>query len=60
MPNQGQFVRQTIAISVAFALIVILLPGFAKALNKKTVDPRSVLGDTRMPSSKDISQNFPY
>ncbi len=33
---------------------------FAPALNAQTVDPKSVLGDTTMPSPDDISQNFPY
>jgi len=32
----------------------------AAALQAQTVDPKSVLGDTTMPSPDDVSQKFPY
>ncbi len=60
MPNQGPFVRQTAKVLLAFGLIASLLPGFAAALHAQTADPKSVLGDTTMPSPDDVSQNFPY
>ena len=60
MLNQVQFVCQTAAVSMACGLIAILLPGFAATLYAQTVDPKSVLGDTTMPSPEDVSQNFPY
>ena len=36
MPNHGQFVRQTAAVSLAFGLIGSLLPGFASAHDGST------------------------
>ena len=58
-PNKGQFVRQTIVGLIALALIASLLPGSSMALYKKTVAPKSVLGDTRMPSPKTFRKIFP-
>ncbi|MHB8951940.1 MAG: sialidase family protein [Pirellulaceae bacterium] len=60
MPNQFQCVGPTAAVLIACGLIASLLPGFAAALHAQTVDPKSVLGDTTMPSPDDVSQNFPY
>jgi len=45
---------------MACGLVANLLPCFAGSLLAQTVDPKSVLGDTTMPSSEDVSQNFPY
>ncbi len=58
--NQCQFIRQSAAVLLACGLVASLLPGFAAALHAQTVDPKSVLGDTSMPSPDDVSQNFPY
>ena len=41
-------------------LIVALLPSMATVLSAQTVPPRSILGDTTLPSSDDVSQTFPY
>jgi hypothetical protein len=60
MLNRRHFVRPRAAVLMAFGLIAGLLPGFAAALHAQTVDPKSVLGDTTMPSPDDVSQNFPY
>ena len=60
MPNRPKFVRQRSAVLLAIGLIASLLPGFAATLCAQTVEPKSVLGDTTMPSSQDTSQNFPY
>lgn len=60
MPNQLQNFRQTRVSVPAFNLIAILLTIFPAALRAQTVDPQSVLGNTAMPSTDDVSQNFPY
>ena len=60
MPNQLQILRQTGVSLPAFNLIAILLAIFPAALRAQTVDPQSVLGNTAMPSTDDVSQNFPY
>ncbi len=59
MPNRRSLVRQTAGF-MACGVIASLVPGFAATLCGQTVDPKSVLGDTTMPSSEDASQNFPY
>ena len=65
MPNQFPLIRQTASVLTTFVLTVFglilgLLPGFPAALHAQTVDPKSVLGDTSMPSPDDVSRNFPY
>jgi hypothetical protein len=60
MPNRRQLVRQTAPVMMTLGLIASLLPSFAAALYAQTVDPESVLGDTRMPPSEAVSQAFPY
>lgn len=60
MPYRRQLVRQTSAVLLSLGLTANLLPGFAPALYAQTVDPKSVLGDTRLPSPEDVSQKFPY
>ncbi len=40
--------------------ILFFVLGFAAVLDAQTVDPRSILGDTTMPASDDVSQVFPY
>ncbi|TWT84706.1 hypothetical protein CA13_61860 [Planctomycetes bacterium CA13] len=60
MPNQFRFVRQAAAFLIACGLIASLMTCFAGALYAQTVDPKSVLGDTTIPSPEDVSQTFPY
>ena len=59
MPNRRPLVRQTAGF-MACGVIASLISGFAATLCGQTVDPKSVLGDTTMPSSEDASQNFPF
>ncbi len=60
MPHQLRCIRHVAASVIVCALITSLLPSFASPLYAKTVDPKSVLGDTTMPSPNDVSQRFPY
>lgn len=60
MPSQVSFVRQLAAALIACLLITSLLHSSAPPLYAQAVDPESVLGDTTMPPSDDVSQTFPY
>jgi hypothetical protein len=60
MSNQVPLVRQAAAVLTVFGLIVGLMSSLAATLHAQTVDPKSILGDTTMPSPDDVSQNFPY
>ena len=60
MPNQDPSVRQATAALIACGLITSVMASFADELSAQTVDPKSVLGDTTMPSSGHVSQKFPY
>ncbi len=60
MPNQNQLCRRAVAPLIVCGLIFGLPPVFVGTLDAQTVDPKSVLGDTTMPSPEDVSQNFPY
>jgi hypothetical protein len=60
MLQQIQFVRQKTTVLMTLTLIASLLPCFVAALHAQTVDPKSFLGDTTMPSPDDVSQTFPY
>ncbi|TVP98085.1 MAG: exo-alpha-sialidase [Planctomycetaceae bacterium] len=61
MSNRRQLARPTAVFGMAFGLVFGgLLPGFAPVLRAQTVDPKSVLGDTTMPSPDDVSQTAPY
>ena len=60
MPDQVKLVHQAATALMACGFIASLLPNFAAALYAQTVEPASVLGDTRMPSREDVSQTFPY
>lgn len=59
MPNRRPLFRQTAGF-IACVVIASLIPGFAATLCAQTVDPKSVLGDTTMPSPEDASQTFPF
>ncbi|WP_186776321.1 sialidase family protein [Rubripirellula reticaptiva] len=60
MSNQIPFARQMLASVVISSLLACSSSSFAPALYAQTVAPESVLGDTAMPSSDDVSQTFPY
>lgn len=61
MSNQHQLVRQTTAGVIVLSLITSsLLMNFAATLHAQTIDPRSVLGDTTIPSPDDVSQKSPF
>ncbi|KAA5542149.1 exo-alpha-sialidase [Roseiconus nitratireducens] len=60
MQKQLEHIRRMAATFIACGLITSWLFGAAGSLLAQTVDPESVLGDTTMPSSDDVSQTFPY
>lgn len=61
MPKRAPLAGQTTAVVMAIGLLTgSLSPDFAPSLYAQTVDPKSVLGDTTMPSPDDVSQTFPY
>ncbi|WP_182866085.1 exo-alpha-sialidase [Rhodopirellula sp. JC639] len=60
MPNQVRLIRHVAQSLTACGLLVSLLSGFGATVCAQTVDPVSVLGDTRMPPSDHVSQAFPY
>ncbi|MCA9193383.1 MAG: exo-alpha-sialidase [Planctomycetales bacterium] len=60
MQNQVPLVRLAAVSLMAWGIVSSHMHGFAGALYAQTVEPESVLGDTTMPPTEDISQNFPY
>lgn len=60
MPNQFQCARRAVGAFMAFGLMAGVLAISAGPVVAQTVAPKSVLGDTTMPSSGHISQDFPY
>lgn len=59
MPNRRPLVCQTAGF-MACGIIASLMSSFGATLCAQTVDPKSILGDTIMPSAEAVSQNFPY